>query len=38
MCVVFIEEMKYTSTVNSVGGGLLPPPEAPDGLPEFPRG
>ena len=26
------------STVNSVGGGLLPPPEALDGLPEFLRG
>ncbi len=27
-----------TSTVNSVGGALLPPPEAPDGLPESLRG
>ena len=25
-----------SSTVNGVGGGLLPPPEAPDGLPELP--
>ena len=27
-----------TSTVNSVGGGLLPLPEVLDGLPEFPQG
>ncbi len=27
-----------TSTVNSVGGALLPPPEAPDGSPESFRG
>ncbi len=27
-----------TSTVNSVGGALLPPPEAPDSLPESLRG